>query len=212
MKKIFIFLILGMCLIGFVSGALELGTNAGFVTTAPTTDPEGITITGAIDNKATAIYDTSPIGNNIITEIGWWCQNIAEESDFEVGIYNDDGGGEYPTNLIGKSSAVAKGTTAGWKKITGLNIPISSSTIYWIAMQLDDTTTDTKTDYINSGALSETASGNTELSNPFGIDAGDSITLAYYAVYEASAFSTIPHTKFKDGKLQLKDGRFRLYG
>lgn len=174
--------------------ALTLGTNCGFVTTAPTSDPTGIGLAGA-DTKSNGILHTSPGTAIRITEIGWWCQNATEEADFEVGIYTDAGNNE-PETLVGKSSPEAKGTGLGWKVVTGLNIVISSSTAYWIAQQLDDTASGTLIDFSGSGG-NGTAQLNSQTSLPS--DWGtSSITdtdgkIAIYAVWsdtEASSSAT----------------------
>lgn len=124
--------------------ALVIGTNAGFVTTAPTSDPSGASV--AMDNWAKAQRDTSPLGNYRVTEIGWWCDNATQEANFEVGIYDDNS--DTPGNVVGSLSKTnAKGTDSGWKVVSGLDITLQSSTVYWIAIQLDNTTTQTNANY-----------------------------------------------------------------
>jgi hypothetical protein len=118
--------------------ALAYGTNCGFVTTAPTADPGG----SAIDQDAftNALKDTAPVGAITVTEIGWWCDNATEESNYEIGLYTHDAVNDRPGTLIaGHSHTNAKGTTSGWKVASGLNITITAGTIYWLAVQLDDT-------------------------------------------------------------------------
>ena len=63
--------------------ALVKGTNCGFVTVAPTTDPTGGGAT-TIDQTSQALKDTSPVGATVITEIGWWCNNATEESNDNI--------------------------------------------------------------------------------------------------------------------------------
>ena len=122
--------------------ALVLGTNCGFVTTAPTADPWG-SDTYLADKYARALRDVAPSGAIKITEIGWWCDSTTEESNFEVGVYSDNSETQQPLNLLaGASQTNAKGTTSGWKKAT-VNITITEGTTYWIAFQLDDTTNTT---------------------------------------------------------------------
>lgn len=167
--------------------AVVIGTNAGFVLAAPTADPSG-TGTRQVDTFSRAQQDTSPAtANLIVTEIGWWCDNATEEANWEAAIY-DDTGSNVIQNIVGsKSGTNAKGTTAGWKKVNGLYIPISSSTLYWIAIQVDDTTTDTNTDYTSSGARYAYLSTATTLDDPYGT-ANYSTTgpLAIYALYTTS--------------------------
>lgn len=128
--------------------ALVLGTNCGFVTVAPTDDPEALSGVTA-DAVSRYVKDDAPTGEVKITEIGWWCDNISEEANFEVGIYTDDSA--TPDAVVGTISRTnAKGTTAGWKKATGLNIEIAEGTTYWIAFQLDATATATSTNYVTN--------------------------------------------------------------
>ena len=165
--------------------ALVKGTNSGFVLVAPSGDPAESDY--GIDTKARAIKDTSPIGAIKITEIGWYCGNATQEANFEVGIYTHNVGDDNPEAVVGSLSQTnAKGTNAGWKRVTGLNISITEETIYWIALQLDDTATATllnrktspgdKQDYINT---------QTELSSPWGASTGTGdYLLSLYAVVE----------------------------
>jgi len=160
--------------------SIVIGTNAGFVSSAPSADPSG----GGVftcDRRSTALQDTTSSGITTITEIGWWCDNATEAADFEVGIYEDDGGA--PGDLVSKSTGHAKGTDAGWKSVTGLSISVSASTTYWIAVQLDNTATGTQTDREFSGSANAYLEFQTELPDPFGTPDGTSDDpLAFYAV------------------------------
>ncbi len=128
--------------------AVVLGTNAGFVAVTPVANPSGTNNT--IDNTARATRDTSPVNINRVIEIGWYCDNATDAADFDVGIY-DDNGDKPGALIIGTSRGNAKGIGAGWKKVTGLNIPINAETIYWIALSLANTSTTTYTNYSNGG-------------------------------------------------------------
>lgn len=174
--------------------ALVLGTNSGFVTVAPTTDPAGSN--GTIVSAARVTKDTSPSTAVKITEIGWWCDTASNAANFEVGLYAADGvslPGEAGTRLF-VSATNAKGTTAGWKVVTGLNWTISPSTDYWIGVQLD-TTTATNINIATSGGLGyDTITSVTTLPDPFG--GGGTLTdvdgmLAFYAVWQAASSSNI---------------------
>jgi len=127
--------------------ALTLGTNCGFVTASPTVDPAGASLN--CDYRCFAMRDTTPATAVKIVEIGWWCNTATEEVNYEVGIYSDNSADEPNLLQDGVSRTNAKGTTAGWKKVTGLDIAVSSSTAYWIAVQLDNTATTT---YVDSSA------------------------------------------------------------
>lgn len=167
--------------------ALVLGTNSGFVTVAPTTDPAG-SFGAQISNTSVVTKDTSPSSAIVITEVGWWCDNATEESNFELALYSADGAvvpGEAGTRLY-VSSTNAKGTTSGWKKISGLTWTISGSTSYWLGLQVDTTATATNTDMSNSSGLGRDGrSSATTLPNPYGGGALVNATgiIAIYAVY-----------------------------
>lgn len=172
--------------------ALTLGTNSGFVSVAPTTDPAGGNTTNfQIDDRSGAMKHTSPATAVKITEIGWWCTNATEAATFEVGLYAADGSGGVPGTLLFSTSA-AKGTGLGWKVVTGLNWTISSNTAYWIAFQLDDTATATISLSSNDGTgagWERYTSGQTTLPSPWGTapstDADDMI--AIYALWQGAS-------------------------
>ena len=170
--------------------ALVIGTNCGFVTTAPTADPTGAGLLGA-DARSNGILDTSNGSAVRITEIGWWCQNATEEADFEVGIYTDASNNE-PEILVGKSSATAKGTGSGWKVVTGLSIPISASTVYWVAAQLDDTSTLTRIDFEIGGSKTAQKNSQTTLPSDWGTSnlSDTNSNIAIYAKVELASSAT----------------------
>lgn len=172
-------------------GAVTLGVNAGFVTTAPTSDPTGSETT-VVSNNAMALKVTVPADATTITEIGWYCQNAIEEANFEVGMYDHDAGNNDPNNVIGALDQTnAKGTDAGWKVVSGLSIDISSyqSAIVWIAFQLDFTSPNTNIDrQADSGERYSKNTSETTLTDPWSAssETADKI-IAIYAVYETAA-------------------------
>ena len=119
--------------------ALVLGTNCGFVTSAPSADPTG-GIRQDIDGWAYAQKDTSPSGTYLITEIGIWVDNDTPECNFEVGLYDHDSGDDEPNNLLQSDKINIKTTGSEWKRVTGLNWEIDSDTIYWIAAAMENNT------------------------------------------------------------------------
>ncbi|UCE06514.1 MAG: hypothetical protein JSW07_00280 [bacterium] len=169
--------------------ALSLGTNCGFVTEAPEADPDGSA--AATSGRSRVLKDTSPATAIKVTEIGWWADNATQEANFEVAIYNADGvvvPGEAGT-MVDSDTTNAKGTDAGWKRCTGLNISIESSTDYWIAIQCDFTVTSTNIDYSSSGGSGYDYKSEGTLNDPYGGGAladADGM-LAIYAVWEAAA-------------------------
>ncbi len=176
---------MGLTLWISVKMALVIGTNCGFVTTSPTADPTEGNL--SVDESAANVKDTSPSGDNIVTEMGWWCDKATQEADFELGVYDHNSGDDEAEALIGKSSPTAKGTDAGWKVVTGLNISISASTIYWLAIQLDDTATSSTINVGGSGRRSFKIN-QTTLEDPWGTSFNfQPSLLAVYALVETTA-------------------------
>ena len=167
--------------------ALILGVNCGFVTVAPVGDPDAIS-TAANDDRCIAIKHASPPTAVKVTEIGWYTPSATEEADYEVGIYNSVGT-EPGLIVAGKSAPTAKGTGTGWKVVTGLNITISPSTDYWLAVQLDDTLTFTAIDYNGSGGSGRARLDPPQTELPADWGASDSrdtnAKMAIYAVWKA---------------------------
>lgn len=169
--------------------AIVRGTNCGFVTASPSADPGGSTV--GLQFRARALKDTAPAGYNLITELGWWCDSATPAADYELGLYDHNAGDDNPENLIEKTAATAKGTDAGWKKVTDLAIPITAGTTYWIAVQLDATTPDTYIDYTgDAGAKMDSLTAVSTLPDPWGASAASSGSLlTVYAVVGNTASS-----------------------
>jgi len=169
--------------------ALVKGTNCGFLLATPSGNPLGNDLE-VMDTLAWSLKDTAPVGATKVTEIGWWCDNATEEANFEVGIYDHNVGDNNPEAKVGDFSTTnAKGTDAGWKKVTGLNIPITAGTIYWIAVQLDDTATTTNICFESSdGDRMDRKVGQTTLTDPWGASTSlaDNIN-GIYAITDAPA-------------------------
>lgn len=166
---------------GEARAAVALGTNAGFVSSSPTADPGG---TGDYaDNSALAVKDTAPPTATTVTEIGWWCDNATQETNYEVGIYTWDAGNTRPGSLIaGASLTNAKGTGAGWKKVTGLSIAVTAGTAYAIAVQIDDTSTTTNLDFsASAGNTLNYKDGATTFTDPWGANA--TVPNRIYSIY-----------------------------
>ncbi len=164
--------------------AVVVGVSAGFVEEAPQDDPGGSDT--FFSGDALGFKDTSPATAGKVIEIGWWAENPTEESNFEVAIYDHDSGSDIPKNIVGSKSATnAKGTDAGWKRVTGLDITISSSTVYWIGVQHDSTATATLTNY-NAGGRMSFDTSSTTLVDPWVSDGTVARILAFYAVWEVA--------------------------
>jgi len=179
--------------------AVVLGTNAGFVSSAPIADPSGTTVT--TDAIARAVKHTTPAGVTLITEIGWWCNGATEASNFEVGLYSHDAGNDEPDARLYVDNTNAKGTGAGWKTVA-VNWAVTAETIYWIAIQLDNTATTTTTYY--SGSVGDRISwrAGTTLENPWGAasEIADRVN-AIYALYESVTYSELSGTITGTGAL-----------
>jgi len=133
------------------------------------------------------LKDTAPAGAVKVTEIGWWCDTAADEQNFEVAIYDHNSGDDNPEDIVGEDRTNAKGTDAGWKRCTGLDIAITAETIYWLAYQVDNCTPDIFTNYnTDAGEKADYKSmGISTLPDPWGeSDAEEGRLIAVYAVYE----------------------------
>ncbi len=164
--------------------AVVLGTNAGFVTVAPTVDPDGMAL--AVDNLALCHKHVCPAGVTIITEIGWYNSVVVAENNLDLGLYSHDVGGDTADVLL-ESSVDNVPQGLGWNVITGLNWSVVPGTIYWLAIQQDihdgtsgiDSTLGSGRNGINVGA--------TSLPTPFNSSADVARVLAIYAKVEAGA-------------------------
>ena len=129
--------------------SVVLGTNVGFLEESPTGDTQDSSTN--VDDYSYAIRDTSPATAITITEVGFYAASATQEANFEVGLYNDGVNNE-PEDRIYVDDTNAKGTEQGWKKVT-VDWEISPDTVYWIAVQVDDTATPTNIDYdLTNGA------------------------------------------------------------
>ena len=167
--------------------AIVLGTNAGFVTTAPTGDPTAIG--GLGDDVVVATRDTSPATAIKITEIGWWTDDESEEINFEIGLYDATETDGKPGALLEVERTNTHGGSAGWTRVTGLNWTISSSTDYWLSVQIDNTASTTGIDRITSGnsGFAILNAPQTTLPDPFGSPVFDADgAFAIYAIWEAA--------------------------
>lgn len=188
------------------------GTSAGFVTVQPTDDPAGTDL--RMDYVANvyprAVLDTAPAGATTITEVGWYCDNATSEANYEMGIYDHNVTDNEPDAVLYSDTTNAKGTDAGWKRIT-VNWSITAGTKYWIALQLDATDTETFTNYTALvGELGSRASQSQALPDPWDNGTESTAYMSFYAVYATGGESTpianlIPLDK-SGGKSNSKNG------
>ena len=163
---------------------LVLGTNCGFVTESPVADPsEGSTI--PCDQRAIALKDTAPVSALKITEIGWWSNNISEDVNFEVGLYDHNVGDNNPEAILFEDDTNAKGTTAGWKRVS-VDWTITPSTIYWLAIYVADSVTGSRMDDVRAvGNKRDYKTLLASLPNPWGTTTNTTDDIvAIYAVWE----------------------------
>jgi len=171
--------------------ALTIGTNCGFVTTAPTADPGAESAEDA-DEASWGMSDTSPTGTNQITEIGWWTDDATEAADFDVALYDSTGTGNNAKVRLQLDQGTAKGTDAGWKVADGLTWSVDASTLYWLMAQMDDTATDTKFDRDRTESLGNDwdIGGPNELDDPWINNASNPTvtdeTVSIYALTEST--------------------------
>ena len=189
--------------------ALTLGTNAGFVTEAPTGDPSA-TVYSNIQGIVYALKHTSPAGENTITEIGWWCDNTSNEANYRIGLYSHDAGNDDPDALLYSDLTNAKGTGAGWKTET-VDWSISGNTVYWIAVAVVSGGGAANGNYQDSVAGTATALDNGDtLANPFvTLAALDERCMAFYALVGTATYSelsgTIASESSVSGDMELKE-------
>ena len=197
MKKLLYSLLFLLILTHPCFANLADGTNVGFLSASPSSDPAGDLLTG-VDAQVRAGKYTSPAGATGVNEIGFWVDNATEEANFEVGIYSHDAANNRPNLLLsGASQTNAKGTGAGWKK-SSVTISISESTVYWLAWQLDDTATatDANTNYTTGLGTRHSKNSQTALPATWGTSDGTNNTLiGIYAVY-TTASGTAPQPYF----------------
>lgn len=164
--------------------SLILGTNCGLVTVAPTTDPAE---SGAVTDARSRAFRVTASADGTITEIGWWCSNNTEAANYQLGVYAHDAGNDKPDALLATSGDIAKGTTGGWKVATGFSLSITSGTTYWIALQLDNTATNTSVDRVATVGQEhhDSTTNSTSLVDPWGTStaSNQAYLVAIYALY-----------------------------
>lgn len=172
--------------------AVTIGTNAGFVSSAPSANPGGLGY--PVNDDVVATKDTSPSGSNVVTQLGWYQSRGAgsDATSYNMGIYSHDAANNRPNVLITTQSSGASiiDDTEAWYTYSGLNIAIVAATIYWIAFGIDWTGSNNNFDYgaASSGAYAVKANVGPILPEPFGApDASDTRAAAIYALYEAAA-------------------------
>jgi hypothetical protein len=166
--------------------AVVIGTNAGFVLSRPSADPEANVIDA--DSFTQAGEFTAPAGAVALTEIGFYVDNTPTAGNYRVGIYADSSGD--PGDLL--ASAAAAAVAQGWN-YAAVDCELTPATVYHLAVQLDAPYV-INTEYADS-AMADNAfrSGQSSLADPFGSPSFTfSRTPCIYGLYEAEP---VPITK-----------------
>lgn len=170
--------------------ALVLGTNCGFVTTAPTSDPGGTNPYFNMSGTARVIKDTTPSNSTKITEVGFWCDAIYGLSvNFEVGLYAADGEsvpGEAGELLFSDTTNTL--SSSGWNTVP-VDWEVSAETDYWIGIQVDDAGGTIYLNYSSTGSGRDTTYS-TSLPDPFDGGSFNTGTFAFYALVETESTGT----------------------
>lgn len=187
--------------------AVVLGTNAGFVTVAPTVNPTGDS--QGQDGAARAHKHTTPAGVTKITKIGWYHGNTSNAGNYELGLYAHNVGTDLPGTLLYSTVAADSGTNEGWKNQV-VDWDISPETIYWLAVQLDAVSGSSTIDFAQTGGRTSIDVGIFTLQNPWVSDDVQAYIHAIYAVVEAGVeyfdiSGTIAGTSNLSGTLSLSD-------
>lgn len=178
--------------------AVVLGTSSGFVTVAPTVDPNGTGVT--IDGSSAVTKHTSPATAARITEIGWW-RTGTNAANFEVALYSESGGVAATRLFV---DATNSDTGGGWVRVA-VDWAISENTAYWLGLQMDahggSSTVDSAT---SGGAGIDIIVGTTTLNDPFG---GGAVSDAdgMYAIYALWQAAGTDHTAGPNDSLALSD-------
>lgn len=158
--------------------ALAIGTNVGFVTVQPTADPAGTNT--VIDGSSVVTKDTSPATANLkIIEMGWYRGSGTNTANFEVALYSESAGVAATRVFVAATNSSA---VQGWIRVA-VNWPISSSTAYWLGLQMDAHSGSSNVDSATPGGSgSDIQTSQTTLNNPYG---GGAVADAsgMYAVY-----------------------------
>lgn len=157
--------------------AVVLGTSSGFVTVAPTADPNGTGVT--IDGSSVVTKDTSPATRGKIIEIGWYRGSGTNAANFEVALYAESAGVAATRLFVANTNSSGSG---GWI-VTAVNWAVAASTAYWLGLQMDAHSGSSAVDSTTpGGAGSDVLTSQTTLNDPYG---GGAVADAsgMYAIY-----------------------------
>ncbi len=178
--------------------AVVLGTSSGFVTVAPTADPTGTGVT--IDGNKAVTKHTSPSNVVRIIEIGWYRASGTNAANWEVGLYADSAGTAGARLFVDDTNST---TSNGWVTVA-VDWAISSSTAYWLGLQMDAHSGSSSVDGEISGGAGIDILAGTTLDDPFG---GGAVSDAdgMYAIYALVELGATDHTATPSDSLALAD-------
>ena len=157
--------------------ALALGTNSGFVTSAPSADPTGTGTT--IDGSSVVTKHTSPANAVKITSIGWYRASGTNAANWEIALYAE-AAGIAATRLF--VDATNSSTSNGWL-VTAVDWDITPNTAYWLGLQMDAHSGNSSVDAAATlGVGSDVMTGQTTLNDPYGGGAAADAD-GMYAIY-----------------------------
>lgn len=143
--------------------ALALGTNSGFVTSAPSADPNETGTT--IDGSSVVTKHTSPANAVKITSIGWYRASGTNAANWEIALYSEVAGVASVRLFADQTNS---STSAGWLT-TAVDWTIAPSTAYWLGLQMDAHSGSSSVDAAASlGVGSDVLTAQTALNDPYG--------------------------------------------
>lgn len=143
--------------------ALTLGTNSGFVTSAPSADPAETGVT--IDGSSVVTKHTAPANAVKITSIGWYRASGTNAANWEIALYSEVAGVASVRLFV---DATNSSTSGGWLT-TAVDWDITPSTAYWLALQMDAHSGSSQVDSAASGGVgSDVLTSQTALNDPYG--------------------------------------------
>lgn len=178
--------------------SLSLGTNCGFVTSAPSSDPSASYATW--DGFAIGFKVTSPAGSNDLTEIGWWVDLVDTPGTFDVAIYSHDSGNDWPGSILASTTGTSTGSSAGVWKAASINYSMTASTTYWLVVQMDAVAGAIRSNDQQPGGEHYEWLTASELPTWDGSGGGNTnILVAIYGLYSAAASPvTMPYVNIGD--------------
>lgn len=115
------------------------GVSAGFVTSAPTSDPGGLGYY-LFRNTAWANKDTSPAAGGLVTQMGYFIYGPRNgyPTDYELCIYNHNAVDNLPNIILNQVNGTTSGSSADRWITESVNYTLAGSTTYWIEAQYDN--------------------------------------------------------------------------